>query len=87
MSCYASYCQDQATECARRARLASSPEVATYWRCLGLRWLRLEEQAQGTGGAFGDASDGLEASSFHFSDLDLERETTRAKANSDARSL
>ena len=87
MSCYASNCQDQATECARRARLASSPEVATNWRCLGLRWLRLEEQAQRTGGALGDASDGLEASSFHFSDLDLERETTHANANSDARSL
>ncbi len=87
MSSYASYCQGQATDCARRARLARSPEVATYWRCLGLRWLRLEELAQGTGGALGNASDGVEASSFHFSDLDLERETTHAKANSDARSL
>jgi hypothetical protein len=51
----------------------------------GLRWLRLEEQPQGTGGALGNVSDGVEASSFHFSDL--ERETTHAKANSDARSL
>ena len=82
---YASYCQDQSTDCARRARLASSPEVATYWRCLGLRWLRLAEQAQG--GALVNASDEVEASSFHFSDLYLERETTHAKTNADARSL
>jgi hypothetical protein len=87
MSSYASYCQDQSTDCARRARLASSPEVATYWRCLGLRWLRLAEQAQGPGGALVNASDEVEASSFHFSDLDLERETTRARTNADARGL
>ena len=85
MSSYASYCQDQSTDCARRARLASSPEVATYWRCLGLRWLRLAEQAQGPGGALVNAGD--EASSFHFSDLYLERETSRAKTNADARGL
>jgi hypothetical protein len=85
MSSYASYCQDQSTDCARRARLASSPEVATYWRCLGLRWLRLSEQAQG--GALVNASDEVEAWSFHFSDLDLERETTHAKTNADARNL
>lgn len=85
MSSYTSYCQDQSTDCARRARLASSPEVATYWRCLGLRWLRLAEHAQGPSGALVNASD--EASSFHFSDLYLERETSRAKINADARGL
>ena len=36
---YASYCQDQGIDCARRARMASSPEVVTYWRHLGLRGL------------------------------------------------
>jgi hypothetical protein len=87
MSSYASYCQDQGIDCARRAKLARSPEIATYWRSLGFRWLRLAEQAQRTGGALGCASDEVEASSFHFSDLDLERETTHARANADARSL
>jgi hypothetical protein len=87
MSSYARYCQDQGIDCARRARLARSPEVATYWRCLGFGWLRLAEQAQGTGGVLGHASDKVEASSFHFSDLDLERETAHAKANADARTL
>ena len=86
MSSYASYCQDQASDCARRARLASSPEVAIYWRCLGFRWLRLAEQAE-TRGAWGDASDEVEASSFHFPALALKRETTHAKANADARRL
>jgi hypothetical protein len=87
MSSYASYCQDQGIDCARRARLARSPEVATYWRCLGFRWLRLAEQAQRSGGALGHGSDEVEAPSFRFSDLNLERETTHAKANADARSL
>jgi hypothetical protein len=80
MSSYASYCQDQGIDCARRARLARSLEVATYWRCLGFRWLRLAEQAQRTEGALGRAS-------HEVSNLDLERETTHAKANPDARSL
>jgi hypothetical protein len=86
MSSYASYCQDQVTDCARRARLASSPQVAAYWRCLGFRWLRLCEQAQGPSGALVNASDEVEASSFHSSD-GLERETKHAKTNADARSL
>lgn len=47
MSSYATYCEDHAADCARRARLATSPEVAIYCRRLGLRWLRLAEQAQG----------------------------------------
>jgi hypothetical protein len=34
-----------------------------------------------------NASDEVEASSFHFFGLDLERETTRAKTNADARGL
>jgi uncharacterized membrane-anchored protein len=45
---YASCCQDHGIDCARRARMASSPEVVTYWRHLGLRGLRLEDQAEGT---------------------------------------
>jgi hypothetical protein len=57
MSSYASYCQGQAAECARRARLASSPEIVAYCRSLELRWLRLAEQAQETAGALGHESD------------------------------
>jgi hypothetical protein len=53
MSSYASYCQDQAADCARRARLARSPEMVAYCRSLELRWRRLAEQAQETGGALG----------------------------------
>jgi hypothetical protein len=56
MSSYASYCQDQATACARRARLASSPEIVAYCRHLQSRWLRLAAQAQATGGALGRKS-------------------------------
>jgi len=56
MSSYASYCQDQATDCARRARLASSPEVAAYCRSLEFRWLKLSKEAQETGGALGRES-------------------------------
>jgi len=40
------YCRAQAAECARRAKLASSPEIAASCRSLGLRWLRLAEKAQ-----------------------------------------
>jgi hypothetical protein len=87
MSSYATYCQDQGIDCARRARLARSPEAATYWRSLGLRWLRLSEQEQRTGGALGNASGEVGTSSFRFSDLDLERETTHAKANEHTRRL
>ena len=46
MSSYVMYCRAQAAECARRAKLASSPEVAASHRSLGLRWLRLAEKAQ-----------------------------------------
>ena len=56
MSSYASYCQDQATASARRARLASSPEIVAYCRSLEFRWLRLAEQARETGGALGHES-------------------------------
>ena len=77
---YANYCQDQSIDCVRRARLASSPEVAIYWRRLAFRWLRLAEQAQRTGGPLGRAS-------HKVSNLHLERETTHAKANADARNL
>jgi hypothetical protein len=57
MSSYASYCQDQAADCARRVRLASSPEMVAYCRSLELRWLKLAAQAQETGGALGHESD------------------------------
>jgi hypothetical protein len=56
MSSYASYCQDQATDCARRARLASSREIVAHCRNLQFRWLRLAAQAQATGGALGRES-------------------------------
>jgi len=62
MSSYASYCQDQAADCVRRARLASSPEIVAHCRSLELRWLKLAAQAQETGGALGHESD----TSGHF---------------------
>jgi hypothetical protein len=83
---YATYCHDQGIDCARRASLASSPEVASYWRRLGFRWLRLADQADRTR-ARGNASGEAARASFPFADLDLERETIYAKANADARSL
>jgi len=42
------YCKAQAAECARRAKLASSPELAAERRTLGLRWLKLAEKAKAT---------------------------------------
>jgi hypothetical protein len=59
MSSYATYCRDQATDCARRARLARSADIAAYYEGLGLRWLRLAEHAQGTGGVVGQASEAI----------------------------
>jgi hypothetical protein len=56
MSSYARYCRDQAAECARRARLASSPELAAERRNLGQRWLKLAERAQASDRPFGRAS-------------------------------
>jgi hypothetical protein len=49
MSSYARYCRDQAAECARRARLASSPEIIARCRRLGLQWLKLAQKAEATG--------------------------------------
>jgi hypothetical protein len=46
MSCYATYCQHQATDCARRARLARSPDIVAYYQGLELRWLSLAEHAE-----------------------------------------
>ena len=40
MSNYALYCQIQAAQCARRARLAISPEVIAHFRELGLSQAR-----------------------------------------------
>jgi hypothetical protein len=67
MSSYANYCQEQATACARRARLASSAEVVAYCRGLEFRWLRLAQQAHETGGALGYES-GLTATLFPLHD-------------------
>jgi hypothetical protein len=47
MSSYVMYCRAQAAECARRAKLASSPELAAERRDLGQRWLRLAQKAKG----------------------------------------
>ena len=55
MSSYAKYCRDQAAECARRVRMASSPEVAASCRDLGLRWLKLAEKAEMTSRPFANA--------------------------------
>ena len=63
MSSYATYCRDQATDCARRARLARSADIAIYYEGLGLRWLNLAEHAQGTGGVVAQASEAIGASS------------------------
>jgi hypothetical protein len=57
-----------------------------YWRRLGFRWLRLAEQAEETH-TWGNARGEVEEPSFRFSERDLERETTHAKANADARNL
>jgi hypothetical protein len=46
MSSYAKYCREQAAECARRARLARSPEVASNCRSLEQRWLRLAKRSE-----------------------------------------
>ena len=70
MSSYATYCRDQATDCARRARLARSADIAIYYEGLGLRWLNLAEHAQGTGGVVAQASEAISASSLRASDLD-----------------
>jgi hypothetical protein len=45
MSSYAKYCREQAADCARRARIASSPEVVANCRILQERWLKLAEKA------------------------------------------
>jgi hypothetical protein len=70
MSSYATYCRDQATDCARRARLGKSADIAAYYEGLGMRWLSLAEHAQGTGGVVAQASEAISASSLHASDLD-----------------
>jgi len=57
VSSYETYCQDQAADCARQARLASSPEIVAYCRSLELCWLELAAQKQKTGGALGHESD------------------------------
>jgi hypothetical protein len=50
MSSYASYCQRQAADCARRAKLASSSDIKAYHRRLGLQWVKLGEKARVAGG-------------------------------------
>jgi len=46
MSSYAKYCREQAADCARRARIASSPELVANFRTLQQRWLKLAEKAE-----------------------------------------
>jgi hypothetical protein len=55
MSSYAKYCRDQAAECARRARLANSPDIAANSRTLELRWLKLAEKANVPGRPLGNS--------------------------------
>ena len=61
MSSYATYCRDQATDCARRARLARSADIAIYYEGLGLLLLNLSEHVQGRGGV-GEAREAISAS-------------------------
>jgi hypothetical protein len=56
MSSYAKYCRDQAAECARRVRLASSPEIAANCLTLELRWIKLAEKAEATDRRAGSAA-------------------------------
>jgi hypothetical protein len=49
MSSYVKYCREQAAKCARRATLASSPEVVAHFRNLEQRWLRFADKADGKG--------------------------------------
>jgi len=46
MSSYSKYCREQAADCARRARIACSPEVVANYRTLQERWLKLAEKAE-----------------------------------------
>jgi hypothetical protein len=46
MSSYARYCREQAADCARRARIASTPQVAANYRVLESRWLSLAHKAE-----------------------------------------
>jgi hypothetical protein len=46
MSSYAKYCRKQAGDCARRAQVASSPQVAANYRTLEYRWLNLAKKAE-----------------------------------------
>ena len=64
MSSYATYCRDQATDCARRARLAKSADIAAYYEGLGMRWLSLAEHAQGTGSFVGQTREAISASNL-----------------------
>lgn len=45
MSSYSKYCREQAAECARRARVANSPDVAANYGMLEARWRKLAEKA------------------------------------------
>ena len=75
MSSYATYCRDQATDCARRARLAKSADIAAYYEGLGMRWLSLAEHAQGTGSFVGQTREAISASNLRASDLDARHNT------------
>ena len=77
MSSYATYCRDQATDCARRARLAKSADIAAYYEGLGMRWLSLAEHAQGTGSFVGQTREAISASNLRASDLDARHNTAQ----------
>jgi hypothetical protein len=49
MSSYVKYCREQAAKCARRASLASSPEVVAHFRSLEQRWLKFADKADARG--------------------------------------
>jgi hypothetical protein len=84
MSSYATYCQDQSIDCARRARLARSLEVATYWRCPGSRLA----QACSTGTLdWGCLGPGERRGRHIQPSFFRQRETTQAKANAGAQTL
>jgi hypothetical protein len=58
MSTYRGYCQGQAIECARRARMASTPAVAEHYRELGKHWLKLAAKERAKARLKGTTADG-----------------------------
>jgi len=63
MSSYVKYCREQAAKCARRASLASSPEVVAHFRSLEQRWLKFADKADARGPEGGPVRSGTAAAS------------------------